>query len=71
YHHTTTTPYHSTTSRRIVVPAHQSSMALHQDASWYQHIKVTCHDTKFPQQYVITSHHHTTTSMSSRDNSIP
>ncbi|HGN1883724.1 TPA: hypothetical protein ACKRWF_002502 [Staphylococcus aureus] len=51
-------PHHSTTSSRIVVPAHQSNMAstpnpvyntitpqchiiaLHQDASWYQHIKV-------------------------------
>ncbi|HDF6355631.1 TPA: hypothetical protein PES99_001683 [Staphylococcus aureus] len=29
-------------------------IALHQDASWYQHIKVTWYDTKLPQQHTIT-----------------
>ncbi|HBC9199659.1 TPA: hypothetical protein OYE06_001318 [Staphylococcus aureus] len=68
-------PHHSTTSSRIVAPAHQSSMAstpnlaitpktaqhhiiaLHQDASWYQHIKVTWHQHQAPT----TTHHNTAT----------
>ncbi|HDI6900640.1 TPA: hypothetical protein POH82_001545 [Staphylococcus aureus] len=54
-------PHHSTTSSRIVAPAHQSNkpvyntitaqrhiIALYQVASWYQHIKVAWHQHQAP-----------------------